>query len=62
MTGAATDVDGVWRNVYVPVDTWKGQTVRILFEAVDGASEQPGRGRDRRRPDHPRHLTLDTMG
>jgi carboxypeptidase T len=36
--GAASDVDGVWRNIYVPVDTWKGQTIRIHFEAIDGAS------------------------
>jgi carboxypeptidase T len=37
-TGAATDVDGVWRSIYIPVDAWKGQTIRIVFEAVDGAS------------------------
>jgi murein tripeptide amidase MpaA len=37
-TGAASDVDGVWRTGYVPVETWKGQTVRIVFEAVDGAA------------------------
>jgi hypothetical protein len=36
--GSATDVDGVWRNVYVPLDAWKGQTIRIHIEAVDGAS------------------------
>ena len=36
--GAATDVDGVWRNVSVPLETWKGQTIRIVFQAEDGAS------------------------
>jgi len=37
-TGSASDVDGAWRNVYVPVETWKGQTIRIHIEAIDGAS------------------------
>ncbi|HEY7702732.1 MAG TPA: M14 family metallopeptidase [Candidatus Limnocylindrales bacterium] len=37
-TGTAGDVDGVWRNVYVPVDAWKGQTIRIHIEAIDGGS------------------------
>jgi aminopeptidase S len=37
-TGAATDVDGVWRNVSVPVEAWKGQTIRIVFQAEDGAA------------------------
>jgi carboxypeptidase T len=36
--GAATDVDGVWRNVSVPLESWKGQTIRIVFRAEDGAS------------------------
>ena len=36
--GAATDVDGAWRNIYLPADTWKGQTIRIVFAAVDGAA------------------------
>jgi hypothetical protein len=37
-TGAATDVDGAWRNVSVPVEAWKGQTIRIVFQAEDGAA------------------------
>jgi hypothetical protein len=37
-TGTAGDVDGAWRNVYVPVDAWKGQTIRIHIEAIDGGS------------------------
>ena len=37
-TGSATDVDGVWRNVYVPLQAWKGQTIRIHIEAVDGGA------------------------
>ena len=36
--GAATDVDGAWRNAYALLDAWKGQTIRIHIEAVDGAS------------------------
>jgi hypothetical protein len=31
-------VDAVWRNVYVPLETWKGQRIRIHLEAVDGAA------------------------
>ena len=38
-TGAASDVDGVWRSIYIPADTWQGQTVRIVFEATDGAAD-----------------------
>jgi carboxypeptidase T len=38
LTGSATDVDGAWRNVYASMDAWAGQTVRIVFQAVDGAS------------------------
>jgi carboxypeptidase T len=37
-TGAPADVDGVWRNVYVSVEAWKGQTIRIVFQAEDAAS------------------------
>jgi hypothetical protein len=37
-SGSATDVDGAWRNVYVPLDAWKGQTIRIHVEAVDGGA------------------------
>jgi carboxypeptidase T len=37
-TGSAADVDAVWRNVYVPLEAWKGQTIRIHIEAVDGAA------------------------
>ena len=37
-TGSATDVDGAWRNVYAALDAWKGQTIRIHIEAVDGGS------------------------
>jgi hypothetical protein len=36
--GSAIDVDGAWRNVYVPLEGWKGQTIRIHIEAVDGGS------------------------
>ena len=38
-TGSATDVDGTWKYVYAPMDAWAGQTVRIVFEAVDGAAD-----------------------
>jgi hypothetical protein len=37
-TGSATDVDGAWKYVYAPMEAWAGQTVRIVFEAVDGAA------------------------
>ena len=37
-TGSSTDVDGVWRNVSLPLDTWKGRTIRIHIEAVDGGA------------------------
>ena len=36
--GKASDVDGAWKFIYIPVDAWAGQTIRIHFEAVDGAS------------------------
>ncbi len=39
LTGNATDVDGTWKYVYAPLDAWAGQTVRIHFEAVDGAAD-----------------------
>jgi carboxypeptidase T len=39
LTGSASDVDGVWKSVYAPLDAWAGQTVRIHFSAVDGASD-----------------------
>ena len=54
VTGSATDVDGAWQPVYATLDAWAGQTIRIHFEAVDGATQQPGRSRDRRRPGHAR--------
>jgi carboxypeptidase T len=38
LTGSATDVDGAWKYVYAPIDAWAGQSVRIVFQAVDGAS------------------------
>jgi hypothetical protein len=37
-SGSAADVDGAWRNVTVPLETWKGGTIRIHIEAVDGGS------------------------
>ena len=37
-TGSASDVDGAWRNAYALLDAWKGQTIRIHIEAVDGAT------------------------
>jgi carboxypeptidase T len=37
-TGSAADVDAVWRNIYVPLEAWKGQTIRIHIAAVDGAA------------------------
>jgi carboxypeptidase T len=37
-TGRAADVDGAWRSSSVSLDAWAGQTVRIHFMAVDGAS------------------------
>ena len=39
LTGSATDVDGVWKSISAPLDAWAGQTVRIHFMAVDGASD-----------------------
>jgi hypothetical protein len=39
IAGSAADVDGAWKFVYAPMDAWAGQTVRIHFEAVDGASD-----------------------
>jgi carboxypeptidase T len=37
-SGKASDVDGAWRSASVLLDAWAGQTIRIQFEAVDGAS------------------------
>jgi hypothetical protein len=37
-TGSAADVDGAWRNAYALLDAWKGQTIHIHIEAVDGAA------------------------
>ena len=37
-SGSATDVDGVWRSAYASLDAWAGQTIRIHFEAIDGAA------------------------
>ena len=39
LTGSPTDVDGAWQYVYASMDPWAGQTVRIVFEAVDGAAD-----------------------
>jgi hypothetical protein len=39
LTGNATDVDGVWKSISAPLDAWAGQTIRIHFAAVDGASD-----------------------
>lgn len=36
--GSANDVDGAWRNMNVPLEPWKSQTIRIHIEAVDGGS------------------------
>jgi carboxypeptidase T len=38
VAGKAADVDGVWRSISAPLDAWAGQTIRIHFEAVDGAT------------------------
>ena len=35
--GRAADVDGVWRTASVGLDAFAGQTIRLRFEAVDGA-------------------------
>lgn len=37
--GSATDVDGAWRSVYASVDAWKGQQVRIVFQATDAGPD-----------------------
>jgi hypothetical protein len=37
-TGSTSDLDATWRNAYALLDAWKGQTIRIHIEAVDGAS------------------------
>jgi hypothetical protein len=39
LTGRATDVDGAWKSVSANLDPWAGQTIRIHFAAVDGASD-----------------------
>ena len=39
IAGSATDVDGVWKYVYAPVDAWKGQQVRIVFQATDAGPD-----------------------
>ena len=38
-SGSATDVDGAWKYVYAPMDAWAGQTVRIVFQAIDGGTD-----------------------
>jgi hypothetical protein len=38
-SGSAADVDGVWKYVYAPMDAWAGQTVRIVFQAIDGGPD-----------------------
>jgi hypothetical protein len=35
--GTATLVAGKWRSAAIPMDAWAGQTIRIRFEALDGA-------------------------
>jgi hypothetical protein len=37
-TGSARLLDGAWRTAAIPLDPWTGQTIRIRFEALDGAS------------------------
>jgi carboxypeptidase T len=37
-TGSASKVGGSWGTATIPMDAWAGQTIRIRFEAVDGAS------------------------
>ena len=34
--GRPADVDGAWRTATVDVDAWAGQTIRLVFQAVDG--------------------------
>ena len=36
-TGSAALVTGSWHSASISMDAWSGQTVRIQFEAVDGA-------------------------
>ncbi len=38
ISGSAKDVDGAWKPAYASLDAWAGQTIRIHFMAVDGAS------------------------
>jgi carboxypeptidase T len=38
-SGSAIDVDGAWKYVYAPMDAWAGQTVRIVFQAIDGGAD-----------------------
>jgi hypothetical protein len=35
--GAPTLLAGSWRTATVPLDAWAGQTIRLRFEAADGA-------------------------
>ena len=36
--GSSVDRDGAWRTATVSVDAWAGQTIHLVFEAVDGAN------------------------
>lgn len=38
-TATGADVDGAWRSLYIPLDTWRGQAVRIVFLAEDAAGD-----------------------
>jgi hypothetical protein len=38
-TGSASLVAGSWRSASISMDAWAGQTIRIRFEAEDGAAD-----------------------
>jgi hypothetical protein len=37
--GSPVNRNGSWRTASVSVDAWAGQTIRLVFEAVDGAND-----------------------
>ncbi len=39
VTGAARDRDGAWTSAYANLDAWEGQTIRLVFVAVDAGSD-----------------------
>jgi carboxypeptidase T len=38
VAGSAVDRDGAWTSVYVGMDAWAGETIRLRFVALDGGA------------------------